>query len=139
MSTRPRSRTAEINFGFMSTIIYDGGLRPKLIFLNTKLSMKCLFFVSSSILFINLLCVFTYTLRIPTIPCEIHLQYQVRSTQVIERTTKPFTYHSKLYYPFKYCLLLNYRCSKIVHFSLSCLNWVFFEVVQSKYITDLFF
>ena len=23
----------------------------------------------------NLLCVITYTLRIPTIPCEIHLQY----------------------------------------------------------------
>ena len=30
---RPRSRTAEINFGFMSTILYNRGLRLKLIFL----------------------------------------------------------------------------------------------------------
>ena len=29
---RPRSRTAKINFGFMFTIVYHGGLRPKLIF-----------------------------------------------------------------------------------------------------------
>ena len=31
-ASKPYGRTAEINFGFMSTIVFDGGLRPKLIF-----------------------------------------------------------------------------------------------------------
>ena len=29
---RPRCRTAEINFSFMTTIVYDGGLWPKIFF-----------------------------------------------------------------------------------------------------------
>ena len=32
--SKPQSGTTKINFGFMSTIVYDGGLRPKLIFIN---------------------------------------------------------------------------------------------------------
>ena len=28
-ASKPHGRTAKINFGFMSTIVYDGGLRPK--------------------------------------------------------------------------------------------------------------
>ena len=31
-ASKPRSHKAETNFGFMSTIIYDGALRPKLLF-----------------------------------------------------------------------------------------------------------
>ena len=33
-SLEAASRTAEINYGYMSTIVYDGGLRPKLIFID---------------------------------------------------------------------------------------------------------